>query len=196
MTLLSTLSLVAFAAGLLAAGGVYLILAVTLTTDRQWWPPGDKTWAYHLHWSLVGVFNVSVLTVALLDWNTWLLPRPFSLVVGGLITALGAGIFLRGANVMQSDEIRGVTGDLYTGGPYAYSRNPQYVGMIVGTAGFALLTNALFVAVFAAVHIGWVLLLPVAEEPHLCDEYGKEYEQYATRVPRFVGLQTVRELVN
>lgn len=180
--------------GLLAATGVYVILGVTLFTARQWWPPGDKTWQYYLHWSFVAVFNVSILFVAVTDWNSWMLPRPSSLVIGVLLVVGGAVIFSRSANVMESDEVGGVTGELYTGGPYAYSRNPQYVGMLIGLLGFALLVNSLYVTVLAAVHIGWVLLLPRAEEPHLRAEYGQEYEQYMARVPRFVGRATVRHL--
>ncbi|MFC7174020.1 methyltransferase family protein [Haloplanus litoreus] len=97
---------------------------------------------------------------------------------------------------MQSAETMGVTGDLYTSGPYAYTRNPQYVGMIVGVTGFALLADSAPVATLAAVHVGWVLLLPRAEEPHLRAEFGDAYDRYATRVPRFVGLRTVRRAVS
>jgi protein-S-isoprenylcysteine O-methyltransferase Ste14 len=90
----------------------------------------------------------------------------------------------------------GVTGELHTDGAYAYSRNPQYVGMIIGISGFALVVNSLFVSVLAVVHIGWVLLLPRAEEPHLQAEYGREYDAYRHRTPRFVDLRTVRKLLS
>lgn len=187
---------VAFSAGLLAAAGIYALLLVTLTTDHQLWPPGEKTRAYYLHWSLVGVFNLALLTVAALDWNAWLLPRPATLVGGGALALVGVVVFVRSASVLASDETMGVTGELYTGGPYAYSRNPQYVGMIVGITGVALLVNSAWAAVLAAAHVGWVLLLPRAEEPHLRDEYGDEYERYTTRVPRFVDTTTVRRLLS
>ncbi|MFB6160963.1 MAG: isoprenylcysteine carboxylmethyltransferase family protein [Haloferacaceae archaeon] len=187
-------TLPAFGVGLAAAAGVYLLLVVTLTTDRQLWPPGDRTRAYYLHWSLVGAFDVALLVVVATDWGEWLLPRPASLVAGGLLAALGTGVFVHSARVMESAEVGGVTGDLYTDGPYAYSRNPQYVGMIVGVAGLALLANSLPATVLAAAHVGWVLLLPRAEEPHLRAQYGREYERYASQVPRFVGTGTVRAL--
>lgn len=185
----------AFATGLVAAAGVYGMLIVTLTTDRRMWPPGEKTRVYYLHWTLVWLFNGSLLTVATLDWNAWLLRRPETLVVGVVLAAIGTVVFLRGVRVMRSEETMGVTGELYTDGPYAYNRNPQYVGMILGTVGFALLVNSAWVAVLVVVHAGWVVLLPYAEEPHLRTEYGEAYEQYAAHVPRFVGVHTVRMLV-
>jgi protein-S-isoprenylcysteine O-methyltransferase Ste14 len=53
----------------------------------------------------------------------------------------------------------------------------------------------MWVLLLAAAHVGWVLLLPRAEEPHLRAEYGDEYERYAANVPRFVGRTTVRSLL-
>ncbi len=186
---------VVFLIGLVAAAGVCGLLLVTLTTDRQLWPPGEKTRVYYLHWTLVWLFNGSLLIVAVLDWNAWLLPRPGTLVAGVVLAVVGTVIFLRSASVMQSDETMGVTGELYTDGPYAYSRNPQYVGMIVGIVGFALFVNSVWFAMLAAAHVGWVLLLPRAEEPHLREEYGGAYEQYTETVPRFVGVHTARVVV-
>jgi protein-S-isoprenylcysteine O-methyltransferase Ste14 len=188
----TTVTHVAFGAGLLAAAGVYLILLVTLTTSRRWWPPGEASRAYYAHWTLVAVFNVALLIVVVGDWNRWLLPRPASLVAGACLTALGVAVFVRSARVMRSAEVGGLSGELYTDGPYAYSRNPQYVGMIVGLSGLALLANSPLVTGLVAAHVGWVLLLPRAEERHLRAEFGREYERYAARVPRFVGRVTIR----
>lgn len=183
-----------FVTGLLAAATIYAILAVTLLTDRHLWPPGESTRAYYLHWLSVGVFNVSLLAVAVLDWNAWLLPRPASFAVGLVLAGLGAVVFVRSAAVMRSAETMGITGDLYTDGPYAYSRNPQYVGMIVGLVGFLLLVNSPYVSVLVLAHVGWVLVLPRAEEPHLATEYGEAYRTYAAETPRFVGRRTLRKL--
>lgn len=185
----------AFAAGLVAAAGVYGIVLGTLLTDYEWWPPGDRTPAYYAHWTLVGVFDCSVLATAVLDFGAWGLPAPAS-SVGLLAALLGTAVFVRGAQALDSAETMGVTGDLYTDGPYAYTRNPQYVGMIVGVSGFALAVDSALVAGLAAAHVGWVLLLPRAEEPHLRDAFGDAYDRYAGRVPRFVGAATLRRLVD
>jgi protein-S-isoprenylcysteine O-methyltransferase Ste14 len=66
--------------------------------------------------------------------------------------------------------------------------------MIVGVTGFALVADSAFVAALATAHVGWVLLLPRAEEPHLRAEFGDAYDQYAARVPRFFGLRTVEQV--
>jgi protein-S-isoprenylcysteine O-methyltransferase Ste14 len=184
----------AFGAGLVAAAGVYGIVLGTLLTDHEWWPPGDRTPAYYVHWTLVGVFDLSLLATATLDFGGWGLPAPAS-SVGLLAATLGTAVFVRGARTMQSAETMGVTGDLYTDGPYAYTRNPQYVGMIVGVTGFALAVDSALVAGLAAAHVGWVWLLPRTEEPHLRAEFGDDYDRYAARVPRFVGLATLRRAV-
>ena len=184
----------AFGAGLVAAAGVYGIVCGTLLTDHEWWPPGDRTPAYYCHWTLVGVFDAALLATAVLDFGAWGLPAPASFV-GLLAALLGTAVFVRGARAMDSAETMGVTGDLYTDGPYAYSRNPQYVGMIVGVSGFALAADSSLVAALAAAHVGWVLLLPRAEEPHLRAAFGDAYDRYAARVPRFVGVATLRRAV-
>jgi protein-S-isoprenylcysteine O-methyltransferase Ste14 len=184
----------ALGAGLLSAAGVYGIVLGTLLTDREWWPPGDRTAAYYCHWTLVGVFDVSLLAAAALDWQGWGLP-PSATLVGVVLAVLGTVAFAWGARTMRSAETMGVTGDLYTDGPYAYTRNPQYVGMIVGVSGFALAVDSTAVAVLAAAHVGWVLLLPRAEEPHLRAAFGDAYDRYAARVPRFLGVRTVRRAV-
>ncbi|SDZ80115.1 Protein-S-isoprenylcysteine O-methyltransferase Ste14 [Haloplanus vescus] len=185
----------AFAAGIVSAAGVYVLVVATLLTDHEWWPPGDRTPAYYCHWTLVGVFDVAVLGTAILDFGAWGLPRALSLL--GVVAALvGTAVFAWGTRTMRAAETMGVTGTLYTDGPYAYTRNPQYVGMVVGVPGFALAVDSALVAVLAAVHVGWVLLLPRAEEPHLRAEFGEAYDRYAARVPRFVGLGTLRRALD
>jgi len=183
----------AFGAGLLSAAGVYVIVLGTLLTDHEWWPPGDRTRAYYCHWTFVALFDVSLLGTAVLDFGGWGLPRPVT-ALGVAGTLLGTAVFVWGARTMRSAETMGVTGELYTDGPYAYTRNPQYVGMIVGVTGFALAVDSSLVAGLAAVHVGWVSLLPRAEEPHLRAEFGAAYDRYTARVPRFVGVATLRRV--
>ena len=181
-----------FVVGAAAATVIVASLLVTLATDGRLWPPGDDRRKATLHWGLVGVFDVCILGLAALQWDTWLLPRPASLVVGGLLSVTGAAIFLRASRAMDAAETTGrAATELYTEGLYARTRNPQYLGMIVGLAGFALLVDARSVAVLAALHVCWLVLLPFAEEPWLREQFGEQYDRYCERVPRFVGVRTL-----
>lgn len=187
------LATLAFTAGVAAAGVVLATLAATLLTDRRFWPTGGDRGKHLLHWGSVAVFDAAALVVAALTWNSWLLGRPASLVAGVALAAAGGLVFAYSGRAMSPAETTGKRADaLYTEGPYARSRNPQYVGMLVGLVGAALAANSLPFAVLAALHAAWVVLLPFAEEPWLRARFGDEFAAYCERVPRFVGRRTVR----
>jgi protein-S-isoprenylcysteine O-methyltransferase Ste14 len=72
---------------------------------------------------------------------------------------------------------------LATGGPYAYVRNPLYVGTLLVAAGLVIATRRVELAVlFAAVF--FFVYLPVIqnEEQHLRKIF-PEYAKYADRIP-------------
>jgi len=73
---------------------------------------------------------------------------------------------------------------LATTGPYAYTRNPLYLGSFIMASGFALAARSLWIvpiliAMFAAIY------MPVirAEEAYLAQHF-PEFAEYARRVPR------------
>lgn len=86
--------------------------------------------------------------------------------------------------------------DLVTAGPYAYVRNPLYVGNFITALGFALAFTgrnaALERLVLIAVSLGMMLAVYAAivphEEAYLRATFGARYEEYAARVPRAVPL--------
>ncbi|KAB1196318.1 MULTISPECIES: isoprenylcysteine carboxylmethyltransferase family protein [Haloferax] len=182
-----------FALGVASASVIIGTLLVTIfSSSWRFWPPGELTWKYHLHWVCVGSFNVSLVGTAVFEWGTWVLPAPTKFVVGGVLAVVGVVVFTTSENSFERHETMGLAGDLHTSGLYARSRNPQYVGMIVGIVGFAVVVDSLLVTILALLHVSWVLLLPFAEEPWLQDEFGEEYRRYKQQVPRFVGVQTFR----
>jgi protein-S-isoprenylcysteine O-methyltransferase Ste14 len=72
---------------------------------------------------------------------------------------------------------------LATGGPYAYTRNPLYIGTLLVAAGLAIAARSVWLAaLFAAVFL--LVYLPVIqnEEQHLRKLF-PEYVAYADRVP-------------
>jgi len=72
---------------------------------------------------------------------------------------------------------------LATSGPYAYTRNPLYLGTLIVAAGLAVAGRSLGLAVlFAAVFLLVYLPVILLEEQHLRRLF-PEYADYAQRVP-------------
>jgi protein-S-isoprenylcysteine O-methyltransferase Ste14 len=86
--------------------------------------------------------------------------------------------------------------ELATGGPYAHTRNPLYIGTLLVAAGLAEAANSIgLAALFAAVFL--LIYLPVIqnEEQHLRKIF-PEYAAYAERVPALWPRLTTAESKN
>ncbi len=101
------------------------------------------------------------------------------IAAGGVFIA--AGLMVRAA---ASGHIR-KNRELTTTGPYAYTRNPLYLGSILIAVGFAVAARNPWIAL-AAVAMFLAIYLPVihAEEKYLRSAFAG-YDQYASQVPRF-----------
>jgi protein-S-isoprenylcysteine O-methyltransferase Ste14 len=71
-------------------------------------------------------------------------------------------------------------------GPYAYTRNPLYLGSMLIAFGFALAARSVWIALALAVLFA-VIYIPVirSEEEYLRSQFAA-YEAYAARVPRLI----------
>ena len=81
---------------------------------------------------------------------------------------------------------------LATGGPYAWVRNPLYIGTLLTAAGFVIASRRWPLAVlFAAVFL--LVYLPVIEleEQHLRKLF-PEYTDYSLRVPKLIPGRPLR----
>lgn len=83
-------------------------------------------------------------------------------------------------------------GKLVTDGIYAHIRHPRYLQVGLGLIAVALFANYLATYVIAAAYVPVIYALALLEERELRDRFGKEYEQYANRVPRFLPRLTGR----
>lgn len=191
-----SLTTIAFAVGVGSLLVPFVGVAASAAGIADYWPPGERNWAFYVQWTLSQVFSVSLLVVAVLDWNSLGLPRVATLVVGVPLFVVGFAVAIAAGRDLGLEETSGLAGELRTDGWYRYSRNPQYVGYIVATVGFASLANATLATTLCIMYVGWWLTLPFAEEPWLRDQYGESYDRYAKRVPRFVGVRTLRAIRN
>lgn len=85
----------------------------------------------------------------------------------------------------QGNKIEAST--LNTRGPYAYVRNPLYVGNFLIVLGLLLVAHSLFVYVIALVFFfGSYFFIIRAEENFLRGKFGAEYDEFLRKVPRWV----------
>jgi len=79
---------------------------------------------------------------------------------------------------------------LATSGPYAYTRNPLYLGSLLIGVGFAIAARSWWIGVVLLVMF-FAIYLPVirSEEAFLREKF-PEFEEYAKRVPRMLPRVT------
>jgi protein-S-isoprenylcysteine O-methyltransferase Ste14 len=111
--------------------------------------------------------------------------RPATLIVGGLVALPGLGLrALATGHLRKNDE-------LATTGPYAYTRNPLYLGSFVIGLGFTIAAGRLILGlVFAALFLGIYVPVMRVEALTLNELFGKDYQDYAAAVPLFLPRVT------
>ncbi len=77
---------------------------------------------------------------------------------------------------------------LMTGGPYAVSRHPMYVGELTLWLGWTILYGSISVLIGFAVLGAVVARLAPREERALEAKFGDVYREYKARVPRWLGV--------
>ena len=75
---------------------------------------------------------------------------------------------------------------LITDGIYARLRHPRYVQVAMAFLGWALLTNYLAAYVGCAAGLVMLRLIVPLEERELRQRFGKAYDEYCARTPRFI----------
>jgi len=72
-------------------------------------------------------------------------------------------------------------------GPYAWSRNPQYIAFAAMYVGFAMMMNTWWPLALLPLAL-WAVVFGViaAEEHYLRGKFGAAYDEYCRRVPRWL----------
>lgn len=116
----------------------------------------------------------------------------WSLQTIGLLAMLGGLMLVDYAHSYLHDDWRsglagGAGSQLLVGGPYAWSRNPIFLGVLAGQVGFFLVLPSLFTLVCLAVGIAVILRQTRIEERALALAHGAEYRAYRQAVSRWFG---------
>lgn len=116
----------------------------------------------------------------------------FMRVLGWVLIAVGIGLDLWAMQTMRRASAnilphRAATA-LVSTGPFALSRNPIYLGNTIAVAGAAGAFDNPWFAVAALIAAVLVQRLAILrEETHLAAMFGSAWQDYARRVPRWLG---------
>jgi protein-S-isoprenylcysteine O-methyltransferase Ste14 len=118
------------------------------------------------------VFAALYLWLARPNWG--------SIILGTAVASIGVILRALASGHVKKDQ------ELTTTGPYAYTRNPLYLGSIIIAVGFAVAAQNVWVvvlifAMFAAIYVPVIR----AEEVFLQSKF-PGYGAYASRVPRLI----------
>ena len=107
-------------------------------------------------------------------------PNPKSVAIGAAIGILGLWLRAYAAGYLKKQEV------LTTTGPYAYTRNPLYLGSAVLAVGAAWAMHSWISASILGVYFAAVYYVVMRrEEGELRGHFGEAFEAYARRVPLF-----------
>lgn len=121
------------------------------------------------------------------------LPRiatpPLNSFIGGLIFLIGFALYtwtiMLFARIGQGTQTPIVpTQRLVTTGPYAYSRNPMFLGALLMIIGFGIILNSVAAIVLGLIiPISYLIFIKLVEEKELEARFGQEYLEYKQQVP-------------
>lgn len=113
----------------------------------------------------------------------WLLAAPtsWSILMGGIIAALGLVIRGLAAGHLRKDET------LATTGPYGVTRNPLYFGSAFLAAGFIVAGHSWIAGTIVTAYFAiFYYAVMRSEERDVRERFGAAFDEYASRVPLFV----------
>lgn len=113
-------------------------------------------------------------------------PTPLLLAIGGVVAFIGVAI--RG---WASGHIRKAR-ELAISGPYAFSRNPLYVGSFILGVGFTVASGVWWLAlIFIVLFLGIYLPVMRVEVDDIRHIFGEKFDEYERNVPMFIPRLTV-----
>ena len=142
--------------------------------------------------TLMGIATVGIIPAQLLsitfDWSHLPANARFT---GFCVGMVGDLIFLISVLCMKDSWRAGIPAndktELVTGGVYAYSRNPAFLGFDLQYIGVLLMFCNLLTATFTVFAVSMLHLQILQEERYLTAAFGAEYMKYRHQVFRYLG---------
>lgn len=152
--------------------------------------------AHHHPWKIGDVVVFPLALIGLVaEWlvpsHFPILPQTIRLAVGVVLAALGIAVIIWAkrslANASQPSLPGQPTTELVTDGAYRISRNPNYLGAVMGIFASGLVFNSVWLsvsAVLSGVILEFWMIRP--EEQYLSERFSADYADYCKRVRRWL----------
>jgi len=129
--------------------------------------------------SMVAVFGGFVYSIFLpIQYNTIWFYIGFLIFLFGLIIDLSVLYALRKAEFDKP----------FTDGPYKISRHPIYLALILIIISVSIMSVSFIFLIILIITFIHLLLAVPAEEQYCLKKYGKNYQEYMARTPRWIGI--------
>lgn len=139
------------------------------------------------------IFLAGIIIGFLIDWfvPAPFVPEAYDLPAGLILIALAIALMtwsVRAFGAAGTEvDVRKPSTAIVSSGPYAYSRNPIYLAMIIFTLGAAVWLNSIWILgslpiVLVIMHYGVI----AREERYLEKKFGKVYLDYKAQVRRWL----------
>ena len=139
--------------------------------------------AFFARWRVRLGYPLAIVALALAR------PTPRSIVGGAILGAIGLLVRALAAGHLHKQEI------LTVSGPYAYTRNPLYLGSAILMLGTAVATYSWPSALILCVYFGlFYSVVMRREEQELRAQHGAAFDEYARAVPLFIPRFTPAKL--
>jgi protein-S-isoprenylcysteine O-methyltransferase Ste14 len=116
-------------------------------------------------------------------------PTPGSILLGALVGIAGLCLRAYAAGYIHKKEVLTVTG------PYAYTRNPLYLGSAVLVLGVGIATRSIISVLLLIAYFALFYSIVMQREGNeLGIRHGASYEEYARTVPLFIPRLTAAKL--
>jgi protein-S-isoprenylcysteine O-methyltransferase Ste14 len=116
-------------------------------------------------------------------------PTPEFVAIGAVVGLLGLWLRAYAAGYLHKQEVLTVTG------PYAYTRNPLYLGSAVLALGAGIATRSWISGAILLIYFAVVYSVVMRrEEGELLGHHGAAFREYATAVPLFLPRLTAATL--
>lgn len=112
-------------------------------------------------------------------------PTFLTLIIGAVISIVGLLIRAWASGHIRKNQTLAISG------PYAYTRNPLYVGSFIMGIGFTIASGVWWLAIlFAILFLGIYLPVMRVEAQELTAIFGESFGKYAKEVPLFIPRLT------